>query len=224
MGNFGHHLAGSALAGGACAAGAFYGLHAAVADAAACGLICGVSGLIPDIDSPVSRPSEIVANVAGALAPVFVLQALDSSAFSPSELLVIAFAAYLCARFGLRTLIARFTVHRGMIHSIPAAVVWGAVVFFAFRRAPGMTQNIMAAGATLGFAVHLLIDEMFSLVDISGGKFTPKASSGTALKFFGPAALPNILTYCLLFATLYLCAADAGFIGREYLPVWMIGR
>lgn len=221
MGNFGHHLVGSVIAGGVCSAAAWYGLHVNIADAAACGLICGVSGLVPDIDSPVSRPSDIVANIAGALAPMFALQSFNSSAYSPSQLLIIAFAVYLCARFGLRALIGKFTVHRGMIHSIPAAIIWGAIVFLAFRRSPGLSQNIMAAGATIGFAVHLLIDEMFSLVDISGGKFAPKASSGTALKFFGPSLLPNLLTYFLLAIALYLCAADTGYVGRKYIPAWL---
>ncbi|GAB1429868.1 hypothetical protein MASR2M18_07010 [Ignavibacteria bacterium] len=220
MGNFGHHLAGSVAAGGVCGAAAYYGLHTGLADAGACGLICGISGLIPDIDSPVSRPSDIIANLAGALVPMFALQAIDSAGYSPSELLIIAFITYLIARFGLRAMIGRFTVHRGMIHSIPAAVIWGAVVFLAFRRAPGLTQNIMATAATIGFATHLMIDEMFSLVDISGGKFTPKASSGTALKFFGHAVFPNILTYAILSVLLYICAVDAGFVGNKYIIAW----
>lgn len=215
-------MAGSALAGCVCGTAAYYGLHTGLADAGACGLICGISGLIPDIDSPVSRPADIIANLAGALAPMFALQALDSSGYSPSELLITAFIVYLAARFGLRAAIGRFTVHRGMIHSIPVAVIWGSIVFLAFRRASGLTQNIMAAGAAIGFVVHLLIDEMFSLVDISGGKFTPKASSGTALKFFGHAVFPNILTYVILAVLLYICAADAGFIGDKYLIAWPI--
>lgn len=222
MGNFGHHLAGSVAAAGVCGVAAYYGLHTGLADAGACGLVCGISGLIPDIDSPVSRPSDIIANLAGALAPMFALQALDSSGYSPSELLIIAFITYLIARFGLRSMIGRFTVHRGMIHSIPAAVIWGSIVFLAFRRAPALTQNIMAAGATIGFVVHLLIDELFSLVDISGGKFTPKASSGTALKFFGSAIFPNILTYIILSVLLYICAVDTGLIDNRYIIAWPV--
>lgn len=78
----------------------------------------------------------------------------------------------------------------------------------------------MATAATIGFATHLMIDEMFSLVDISGGKFTPKASSGTALKFFGHAVFPNILTYAILSVLLYICAVDAGFVGNKYIIAW----
>ncbi len=214
MGNFGHHAAGSIASGAVVSAAAYYGLQSSVADAAAGGLLCALSGLIPDIDSPVSRPSDIIANFASVLAPIFILQSLDASEYSTSVLLIIAFTLYVAVRYGLRAVVSRMTAHRGMIHSIPSAIIWGAFVFLAFRRSPFMVKNIMAASAAIGFFVHLLIDEMFSLVDISGGKITPKSSSGTALKFFGHSTIANIFTYSLLAAVLYLCAKSSGFIGK----------
>ena len=57
-----------------------------------------------------------------------------------------------------------------------------------------------------------LTDEMFSMVDISGGKFTPKASAGTAFKFFGSTIWVSIATYTCVAFILYLCAVDAKMI------------
>ena len=58
---------------------------------------------------------------------------------------------------------------------------------------------------------------MFSLVDISGGKFTPKKSSGSALKFFSKSILVNLLTYSFLVILLYMCAIQAGLVKKVLL-------
>ncbi|MBS1538798.1 MAG: metal-dependent hydrolase [Bacteroidetes bacterium] len=209
MGNFIHHLTGSVVAGIACGGGAAYLFHATPIDSLACATLCGLGGLMPDVDSPVSKPTEFVVSITGALAPVFVMQAFSVNLLSASQILLLSVGAYLGTRFLIKQIIKRFTVHRGIIHSIPAAIIWGGLVFLAFRNSPGLVQNLAAASAVIGFITHLLIDEMFSLVDISGGKFTPKSSSGTALKFFGSTVLITIATYLCVAFILYLCAVEA---------------
>lgn len=212
MGNFIHHLTGSIVAGVACGGGAFYLFHTSPVDSLACATLCGIGGLMPDVDSPMSKPTEYVVSIAGALAPVFVLQALSINTLSASQILLLSFGVYLSSRFFIKQIIKRFTVHRGIIHSIPAAIIWGGLVFLAFRHSPSLVQNIAASSALIGFLTHLLIDEMFSMVDIAGGKFTPKASSGTALKFFGSTLWVTVAIYICVAFILYLCAVDAKMI------------
>ncbi len=209
MGNFAHHLTGSVIAGAACGMGTMYLFHVSPTDSFACAVLCGIGGLMPDIDSPMSKPTEYIVSIAGALAPVFVLQAISLHSLTASQILLLSFGAYLGARFIIKEIIKRFTVHRGIIHSIPAAIIWGGLVFMAFRHSPNLVQNLAASSAVIGFLTHLLIDEMFSMVDISGGKFTPKASSGTALKFFGSSALITIAMYLCVAFVLYLCAVES---------------
>jgi membrane-bound metal-dependent hydrolase YbcI (DUF457 family) len=212
MGNFIHHLTGSVIAGIACGGGSAYLFHTTPIDSLACATLCGIGGLMPDVDSPMSKPTEYVVSISGALAPVFVLQALSVNALTASQILLLSFGAYLGARFLIKQIIKRFTVHRGIIHSIPAAIIWGGLVFLAFRHSPNLVQNLAAASAVLGFITHLLIDEMFSLVDISGGKFTPKASSGTALKFFASSIWVTVATYICVAFVLYLCGVESGML------------
>lgn len=210
MGNFAQHLTGSVIAGAACGVGASYLFHASPVDSAACAALCAVGGIMPDIDSPVSKPADFVVSISSAVAPVFILQMLKMHTLEASQIFLIALGVFLGARVILRQVIKRFTVHRGIIHSIPAAIIWGCLVFLAFRHSPPLIQNLAAASAVIGFITHLLIDEMFSLVDISGGKLSPKASSGTALKLFGSSLIITILTYLVVAFLLYLCAVDSG--------------
>lgn len=205
MGNFVHHLSGSVIAGGACSAASYYLFHTDYYDTAAIGAICAISGLLPDVDSPYSKPTEHILSISSALAPSFVLQYLSVYHLTPSQILIIAVGSFLLVRFGLRVILKHVTVHRGMFHSIPAAIIWGCIVFLSFSHSPEMLRNMVASAAALGFIVHLLIDEMFSLVDISGGTFEPKKSAGTAFKFFSPSSFANFLCYGILFFLLYLC-------------------
>jgi len=212
MGNFTHHLTGSVIAGGACGFAAAMVFGAPLVDAAACALLCGFGGILPDVDSPSSRPTDMVVSTSSVLAPVFTLQSLETTTLSTSEIFLVAILTYLSARYGVRQIIKRTTVHRGIIHSIPMAFIWGAIVFLVYHRAPELVQNLAAASATIGFFMHLLIDEMFSLVDINGGRFMPKRSFGTALKFFSNSMLPNILIYGVLALLLYWCSLQSKMI------------
>lgn len=214
MGNFGHHLTGSVIAGGACGFAAATVFHTPLVDAGACALLCGFGGILPDVDSPMSRPTQMVVNTSSVLAPVFALQALGDYKLTTSEIFLVAIFSYVFARYGVREFIKRTTVHRGIIHSIPMAFIWGAVVCLVYHRAPALIQNLTAASATIGFITHLVIDEMFSLVDINGGRFMPKRSFGTALKFFSNSIIANLIIYGCLALLLYWCGMESGMIKK----------
>jgi hypothetical protein len=69
----------------------------------------------------------------------------------------------------------------------------------------------MAGGVALGFFSHLLLDEVYS-VQWSGVRLKLKKSAGSALKFFGDAPIPNMITYLLLIGLSYLMLTHAGII------------
>jgi membrane-bound metal-dependent hydrolase YbcI (DUF457 family) len=214
VGSFKQHLTCAIIGGAACGTGGMYLYNISYEDAAASALLCIFGGILPDIDCPVSKPADFIVRIFSVLGPVFLLQILPNTYLTPSKILIIAIAGYLLALYGIRELIKRFTVHRGIIHSIPAAIIWGAIAFLAYRNSSRTMQNIAASSAAIGYMIHLIIDEIFSLVDISGGKFTPKKSSGSALKFFSKSLLVNFLAYSFLLFMLYLCALQAGILNK----------
>ena len=103
-------------------------------------------------------------------------------------------------RFGVGSWIKKITVHRGMIHSIPMAVLAGQLTFFAVTGT--LEERILKASAlAIGFLSHLILDEVYS-VDSTGAKLRLKKSFGTALKWTnpkrpGPVAIIYASVFCL---------------------------
>jgi membrane-bound metal-dependent hydrolase YbcI (DUF457 family) len=206
VGNFVHHLSGGMVAGAFCGAVSYYNLRVPLADATAFGIIATVGSLLPDIDSPHSKPNDMAFGLASVVAPIFIIQGMGY--LSPSKMILSALAMYGIVKYGLRFAMSRFAVHRGMFHSIPAAVIWGALVYWAFRLSPAAIKNAAAASALFGFVVHLFIDEMFSFVNFEGARISPKQSFGTAFKFASSSLLATTATYVVAALLMYACLRD----------------
>ncbi len=209
MGNFIHHISGGIIAGGTCGYGAYAQFGLSIEDALAAGIFCCVGSLLPDIDSEQSKPNEMMFGIASIILPVMMIQSLGGVMMSPSRMLVIGLGGYAVVRYGLRTLMQKIVVHRGIFHSIPMAFLWAALVYLAYRHTPNTIQNVVASSALIGFVVHLIIDEMFSFVNFEGMRIEPKQSLGTALKFVAPSSISTMLCYSCLGWLLWLCAKNA---------------
>ncbi|MBE2295748.1 MAG: metal-dependent hydrolase, partial [Phycisphaerales bacterium] len=83
-----------------------------------------IGGLLPDIDSPTSIPIRI-ALMTLAVAAGFLLVFTFGRRYSLVELLALWLGCFLLIRISLFKLLNRFTVHRGLIHSIPAGIGFG---------------------------------------------------------------------------------------------------
>ena len=103
--------------------------------------------------------------------------------------------------FVIGLLFRKFTVHRGMFHSIPAALMSGllAVYFFIPYGWDKDELRLVAISVAAGYLCHLLLDEINSAVNISGVPFVPKRSLGTALKLFSQSRAINVSFYTVLF-------------------------
>ena len=210
MGNFIHHISGGVVAGGACSYGAYMLYRTNLEDALAAGIFCCVGSLLPDIDSEQSRPSDMMFGIASIVLPMMAIQSFGG--MSPSRMLMIGLGGYVAVRYGVRRVMHKVVVHRGIFHSIPMALLWSALVYLAYRHSPGLIKNIVSASALVGFMVHLFIDEMFSFVNFEGMRIEPKQSLGTALKFVAPSSVATMLCYSCVGWLLWLCARDAGLL------------
>lgn len=139
-----------------------------------------IGGLLPDIDSPTSIPIRVTFNVLAVVAG-FLLVFAFGARYSLLELIILWLGCYFGIRYGLRKLFTRYTTHRGLIHSIPAGVGFGlATVALAYHGFNAAAAHAWTCGAfvTVGFLVHLLLDEFYS-VNLYGKKML-KNSFGTA--------------------------------------------
>jgi hypothetical protein len=143
--------------------------------------LCGIAGMFPDIDSDTSRSfQECIYLVAGIAAVLFV-QRLRQLAIEPDIIMLGGGAMLLFVRFGVGELVKKTTSHRGMFHSIPAAVFAGQITYFLSTGTPE-EQLFKAFAISSGYFSHLILDEICS-VDSNG---RVKKSFGTALKWFEP--------------------------------------
>ncbi|MBM4073743.1 MAG: metal-dependent hydrolase [Planctomycetes bacterium] len=181
---------------------------------ATCGLaagLCSVSGMLPDLDSDSGVPIRETMALAAAVVPMLLMRRFAHLGMSHESMVLAGAAVYLFVRFGLGGLLKRYTVHRGMFHSIPAAAIAG-ILAFLLCQCNDLTERYYKAGAVvLGFMSHLLLDELWA-IDWRLGKLRLKQSFGTAMKFWGESTWANVSTYGKLLLLVALATQD---------PVWV---
>src|SRR5690554_4101361 len=184
MADFRTHL-GVAAAGGAVAAHG--GWQAGLWDAwQALPALVTFGGILPDIDADRSKAIRLIFNllaVPAVVAGALLLQGrLDTGG-----LLLACGAIYLAVRHLAGALFSRFTVHRGLWHSLLAAGLCGLVTTALRHRLQSQPDTLACdhgIALSLDFVIHLALDELYS-VDLTGARI--KRSFGTALKQIGRA-------------------------------------
>ena len=209
MADFKTHMAGAALASGV--AGAAIAVGSNFPESTILGLffLGVVGGILPDIDSDVSIPIRIAFNLLSVIA-AFLLIFEFSDQLSLIELCMLGIMAFIAVRFGVFSLFASFTVHRGVIHSIPAGIAAGLItVWLAHTIFDAPVFNAWLAGTFIfgGFLVHLILDELYS-VDLMGRTF--KRSFGTAFNLGSMDNLWSTAGLYLAIAGLYYVCPDPG--------------
>jgi len=179
------------------------------------GGLCGVSGMLPDVDSNAGRPLRESMAFAAAVVPMMLVDRFRHLGLSSESIVLIGAGLYLLIRFGLGKLLQDYTVHRGMFHSLPAAAIAGE---FAFLVASGEDVRIRwykAGAVVIGYVSHLLLDEIYS-VEWHRGRLRLKHSFGTALKLFGSKWWPNVSTFLKLAVLTYLVLKEPGWMREHY--------
>lgn len=146
--------------------------------------MAGVLGsVLPDIDLKDSRPSRAMFS---GLAIFFSFAVLFSFAlrYSIAELWIIWLGTLVVVRYGLHAAFHNLSVHRGIWHSILAAVFSAGATAIIFHYVLGRHEGVAwlaAAFLFIGYITHLVLDELYS-VDVMDTRV--KSSFGTALKLF----------------------------------------
>lgn len=177
------------------------------------GGLCAVSGMLPDLDSDSGIPLREAVAFAAAFVPMLMLDRLERVGLSHEMMLVVTGVIYFFLRFGIAELFRRYTVHRGMWHSIPAAFIAALFVFLVSASENINPRLLKTVAVFVGFMSHILLDELWS-VEFRRGKYVFKHSFGTALKFLGEARIANVMTYLLLIGLGVLAYHDESIMTR----------
>ena len=193
MAGFKTHITTSSLLGvGYAGLGVHFGVP--IESSLIAGGLCGVGGMLPDIDSDSGIPFRESMGFAAAIVPMMLLDRFRELGLNYEQILLATGGMYLFVRFGLARLFAKYTVHRGMFHSLPAAFVFAGVVFLLCGSGDLQLRYFKACGVFLGVMSHLVLDEIYA-VEWTGGRWRFKKSFGTALKLWGKNGWANISTY-----------------------------
>ena len=212
MANFKQHLTLSTSLGIAYGSAAHLLFDVPIPTSILAGGLCSVSGMLPDIDSGSSKPLKESLAFAAAVVPLMMFDRLLRFDLSPELMVLCGSGIYLLVRFGLARFLKYYTVHRGMFHSLPAAVIMGEL---AFLLASGDDVNLRmykAGGVVLGFISHLVLDEIYS-VELKRGKLRLKKSFGSALKMYSPRSWwANISAYTKVVLLTYIVLSEPGWM------------
>lgn len=140
-----------------------------------------LGGILPDIDSDHSKSIQLIFGLMAGLGTVIGVILLHPF-LNIWQLYLAGVACYLLIYFPIRHFFATLTIHRGILHSLLANLLFALITVVLGYHLLGMTATI-AWGCALfvfcGALVHLLLDECYS-VDLSGVRL--KNSFGSALK------------------------------------------
>ena len=129
MADFKTHLAASTIL-GIGYGGAAYGMyHVSPSSCVLAAGLCSLSGMLPDIDSGPGRPLREITTFMAAVVPAMLFDRLLHLGLSQASIMLATAGIYVAIRFGLAECLKRYTVHRGMFHSLPAAAIFGQLGF-----------------------------------------------------------------------------------------------
>ncbi len=171
--------------------------------------LCGLfGGILPDIDSDRSSAIRVIFTLFAA-----VMSLLVFGWYYDTLPLVLAGAAaagtYLLIRYPVKYVFAKFTVHRGIFHSVLASVLMGfvvAAVAYHVLFCDEITAWFAGFFVFLGYNVHLLLDELYS-VDFSNNRL--KKSFGTAFKLLSVQNPATSLAVAVAAVVVYFVTPNA---------------
>jgi hypothetical protein len=184
------------------------------------GGLCGISGMLPDLDSDSGRPVRELFGAVAVAAPLLVLRRFQTAGLTGEEIVLTACALYLAIRFGVAWFFKHLTVHRGMFHSLPAAFIAAEIVFLADTAPEAKGRLTLAGGVLIGFLSHLVLDELYA-VDARGLRLNKAA--GSALKLTSQSIPATLFTWLVFIGLSYVVGVDGGYFrpihfSSDYVP------
>jgi len=163
-----------------------------------------LAGILPDVDSDHSVPTRLLFKVLSIAVAILVLICFEGE-MSFVSLLALSLASALSVHYVIYPVFASVTAHRGLFHSLPAALILGLATAGICLYLFGWDLNLswLAACFTCGgYLLHLILDELYS-VNFMGQSL--KASFGSALTLFSVSSwFSYLLLYLLVGAGFYV--------------------
>lgn len=170
-----------------------------------------ITGMLPNVDAAGGAPARELGGLLAAITPLVVLSQFPSlEAGGIARIALVVIASYLLTRILVVRLLEKITVHRGVFHSVPAAIIVFEIVYLLFWDLYLLDRLFIAAAAFIGFFSHLLLDAYGNL-DIVGTALGKPKKKARVIKFGGSTWGATIALYsCVLFL--------GYFVARDFYP------
>lgn len=201
MAGFKTHLTGGVVAGAGIAALSLVHFDFNTIQAGSIFIMGALGGILPDLDSDSGKPLALIFGLLSVLVPTLLLQRISATQIISPEFLVCYFVGgYLIINYLVCGLIKKMTRHRGVMHSIPFAVLSGQIGYLFFSSSGSNLAKMVGISVFAGCMVHLILDELNSISFKFGLIPVLKSSSGTAFKLKSDNLLVTLFLYCLIFS------------------------
>ena len=169
--------------------------------------LCSVSGMMPDFDSESGTPVREGSAFAAAIVPMLMMDRFQAMGWTNETIALAAAGIYVVVRFALPYLLGKFSVHRGMWHSYPAAAIAGLLAFMVCSGPSTEIRIFKASAGGVGFMSPFILDETYATA-MTRGRIRFKKSFGTAMKFTSKSLWANLSTYGKLAALIALVIGE----------------
>ncbi len=163
MPSFETHIYCAAAVGLAGTALAAVHMHWSWPAAALAGLAGCAGGILPDLDSDTSRSVRVVGGLVSLVLAVAAVRYLTAHGMPAMKTAVYGAALLLIFNTLGVWIFKKTTRHRGMFHSLPLALAFGAALAGAFAPFGKNAALVVGAAGAAGVLSHLVLDAVFSL-------------------------------------------------------------
>ncbi len=161
-----------------------------------------IAGMLPDIDHGSGKPAHELGALLAAIAPLVIIEAFpELRAGGMTRMALVVIVCYLITRVFVVRALQMFTKERGIIHSIPAAIIVFQLAYLIFDDLYWFDRVYVAGAAFIGFFSHLLLDASGNL-NFLGKAMGDKSRPRPALSFSGDTWFST--------AAIYACVAVLG--------------
>ncbi|MGB0757295.1 MAG: metal-dependent hydrolase [Patescibacteria group bacterium] len=165
-----------------------------------------IGSFMPDLDSDASIVFSIIYSLFTSIVlGIVVYWVYLQYGWDAKQLVIAVSVSFVVVWFVLRLIFMKLTKHRGMFHSIPAALIAGLVGFQSVMYFSGDMNLALwfGIGFALGYVAHLVLDELYAGINFNGTPFRSNKMLGTALKLYSGSKWANVTTYVILLVLLY---------------------
>lgn len=182
------------------------------------GGLFSIGGILPDVDSDRGHTVREVMGFAAAVVPLLLMDRFREAGLQHDALVLAGGCLYIIIRFGIGEILRRYTVHRGMWHSIPAALIAGLATSFICSSDVPLYRFYKVGAVVFGYLLHLTLDEIWS-IQWYRGRLRFKKSFGTAMKMWGNDFVANTTVFAKLAVLTYFVVMDGSLLVPNASPL-----